>query len=310
MTILNQLIDGLTDDEISTSSALRKFLVVGSRLKYEPIKRWVNNELNGFGSVSIKDFPVYRGPLTVPVQVTFAGGFGSVHKHFITEEVVPDERGFRAAGFYIYFSESVAQLEQLSKATDNLSQSWSSSSTAKLEEWSIAGRAPMVPMHGIRSVEKKISPALVRGVVDSIRNTALMLALDLQSDFPEAGEVGGPTVQDREVEKNVSFHFETHIHGGTNTVGMGENVTQNVKIEQGDFEALTRVLKDLGLSQTDRETLVKALDEDGNKPGEAVKRFLSKLGEGALEIGGSIASPGIIAGVKAALSAFTGIPLP
>ncbi len=90
MTILNRLIDGLTDDTISTSGALRKFLVVGSRLKSAPIRHWVNGELNGLGDLPLDEYPIYRGPIQVPVEVLFAGPFGSWQKHFITKEVVPD----------------------------------------------------------------------------------------------------------------------------------------------------------------------------------------------------------------------------
>nr|WP_176705809.1 hypothetical protein [Arthrobacter sp.]AXV46399.1 hypothetical protein pA40H2_p43 [Arthrobacter sp.] len=310
MTILNQLIDGLTDDSISTSNALRKFLVVGKRLKYEPITSWVNSELNGFTHVPLDDYPTYRGPFKVPVEVVFAGSFGSEQKHFITEEVVPDERGFRAANFYMYFSEPVAELEQLAQSTGHFSQSWSTTAASQLQKWSDEGRAPKVPMHGVRSVEKRISAPLIRGVIDSVRNKALLLALDLQADFPDAGEFGGPTVQDKEVEKNVNYHFETHIHGGTNTVGMGEKVTQNVKIDQGDSKALMLALEKLGLAQEDRAALGEAIAKDGNKPGEAIKEFLTRLGTGAIKIGGAVATPGVVLSVKAAITAFTGIPIP
>ncbi|MDQ6739156.1 MAG: hypothetical protein M3021_01975 [Actinomycetota bacterium] len=85
-------------------------------------------------------------------------------------------------------------------------------------------------MHELHSVDRLITPASLHGIIDGVGNEALMLALDLQADLPDAGEVGGPTTQDKDVEKTVSFHFETHINGGTNTVGMGENVTQNVQI--------------------------------------------------------------------------------
>jgi hypothetical protein len=310
VTVLNQLIDGLTDDTISTSSALRKFLVIGSRLKSDPITRWVNGELNGLGDLPLDAYPIYRGPIEVPVEVVFTGPAGLWQKHRITQEVVPDDGGFRAANFYVYFSEPIAELEQLAQSEGYISQSWPTSAVGQLQRWSEQERAPQVEMHGVHSVERRISTALLRGVIDSVRNKALMLALDLEADVPDAGEVGGPTVQDKEVEHSVKFHFETHIHGGTNTVGMGGKVTQSVKIAQGDSDALMLALQKLGLAPEDRASLGEAIAKDGNRPGEAIKEFLTKLGSGAIKIGGAVATPGVTEGVKAAITAFTGIPLP
>jgi hypothetical protein len=309
VTILNQLIDGLADDALSTSSTLRKFLIVGSRLKSGAITEWVNGELNGLGKLPVEQYPIYRGPLQAPVEVLFTGPFGSWQKHFISREAVPDDGGFRAAHFDIYFNESIAELEQLAQSDGDLRQVWPTLAVAKLEQWSQEGRAPRVEMHGIHSVEKRISRPMIHGVIDAVRNKALMLALDLQADFPDAGEMGGPTVQDQEVGKVVKYHFETHIHGGTNTVGMGENVTQNVNITQGDSEALMVALEKLGLGLEDRKSLGEALEKDGNKPGNAVKDFLAKLATGAIKIAGTAATEPAIAAVKIAITGFTGIPV-
>lgn len=321
VTILNQLIDGLADDSHSTSSALRKFLIVGSRLKSATLRDWVNGELSGLGKLPIEQYPSYRGPLRAPVEVMFTGPYGSWQKHFISREVVPDDGGFRQAHFDIYFNESIAELEQLAQSDSDPRQVWPTSAVAKLEQWSQEGRAPRVEMHGIHSVEKIITRPMIHGVIDAVRNKALMLALDLQSDFPDAGELGGPTVQDKEVGNVVKYHFETHIHGGTNTVGQGENitqavtvgqgknVTQNVTVNQGDSEALMLALEKLGLALEDRKELGEALEKDGDKPGSAVKEFLAKLAKGAIKIAGAVATEPAIAAVKLAITGFTGVPL-
>ena len=310
MTILDQLIDGLTEDSISTSNALRKFLVVGSRLQSEPIKAWVNGELNGYGKTPLEQYPSYRGPLSTPVQVLFAGPFQSWQNYYLAEHEVPDEGEFRKAFFYIYLNQSLAALEEMTRAEDSLGTPWPTNAVMQLRRWSSEQRAPHMEMYEVHSAKQLVSKPLLHGVIDAVRNKALQLALDLQADVPDAGQSGGPTVQNKEVERKVSFHFETHIHGGTNTVGMGENVTQNVAIKQGDSEALMLALEKLGLAQQDRQSLGEALQKDGNKPGHAVKDFLSKLGVGLIKIGGEVATQPAIAAVKTAITAFTGVPLP
>ncbi|UKA52230.1 hypothetical protein LFT48_22005 (plasmid) [Arthrobacter sp. FW305-123] len=322
MTILNQLIDGLADDSTSTSSALRKFLVVGSRLKSETIKEWVQRELNGLGELPLEEYPSYRGPLKAPVEAMFTGPYGSWQKHFISREVVPDDGGFRSAHFDVYFNESLAELEHLAQSEGDPRQAWPTLAVARLEQWSQEGRAPRVEMHGIHSVEKIVTRPMLHGVIDAVRNKALMLALDLQASFPDAGEIGGPTVQNKEVGNVVKYSFQTNFYGGTNTVGQGENVTQNVTVgqgetvtqhvtvNQGDSDALMFALEKLGLALEDRTALSEALEQDGNKPGNAVKDFLGKLAAGAVKVAGAVASEPAIAAVKMAITGFTGIPVP
>lgn len=310
MTILDQLIDGLTEDSLSTSNALRKFLVVGSRLQSEPIKEWVNGELNGYGTTPVERYPSYRGPLSTPVEVLFVGPFNSSQKYYLAAHEVPDEREFRQAFFYVYLNQSLASLEEMTRSKEPMGSPWPTTAVMQLRRWSNELKAPNLEMHEVHSAKQLVSKPLLHGVIDAVRNKALQLALDLQADVPDAGESGGPTVQNKEVERKVSFHFETHIHGGTNTVGMGENVTQNVAIKQGDSEALMVALEKLGLAQQERQSLREALQKDGNKPGQAVKDFLSKLGAGLIKIGGDAATQPAIAAVKTMITAFTGVPVP
>lgn len=322
MTTLDALINGLTDDAVTTSNALRKVLVVGKRLRSSAIVDWANHELNGFGNLPVQQFPSYRGPLQAPVEVLFVGYGGSWAKHFITRESVPDDGGFRKAYFDVYFNEPIAELENLSRAERDASQRWPTDAVAQLQRWSEEGRAPQMEMHGIHSVEKIIPRSMLHGVIDSVRNKALMLALDLQDEFPQAGEVGGPTVDDTKVGQVVNLHFNNTFHGGTNsvaqgenvnqtvTVGQGESVNQTVTVQQGDSEALMLALEKIGLALEDRQALGEALEKDGNKPGNAVMDFLKKLGTGVIKIAGTAAANPAITMVKAAITGFTGIPIP
>lgn len=322
MTILDQLIDGLTEDSLSTSNALRKFLVVGSRLQSGPIKEWVRSELNGYGDTSIDQYPSYRGPLHTPVSVLFAGPFQSSQTYYLDEHEVPDEREFRQAFFYIYLNQSLASLEEMTRSEEPMGRPWPTNAVMQLRRWSNELKAPRLEMYEVHSAKQLVSKPLLHGVIDAVRNKALQLALDLQADFPDAGETNGPTVQDKEVGNIVKYHFETHIHGGTNTVGQGENVTQTVTVgqgehvtqtvtvNQGDSAALMLALEKLGLGLEDRNALGEALEQDGNKPGNAVKEILGKIATGAIKIAGEVATGPVLAGVKLAITGFTGIPIP
>ena len=309
---MDEVIAGATDSGVSTSNLLRKVLVLGRRLKSPELAEWTNGELNGFNGRPLEDFPSYRGPLTIPVQVEFAGPQGFSVKHYISEESVPNDGGFRDAQFRLYLDQPLAELETLSQADRDLMQAWPSRAVGQFQKWGAEGKAPSVPYCGVFSAHKVITRAMLEGVVHTVRNKALDLALDLQDHFPDAGEVNGPSIQDPEVRNIVNNYYQANIHGGTNTVGMGENVTQNVTVSQGDTAGLMDALERLGLAKADQEHLLAAIEQDkkdGNGPGNAVWAFLGKVGAGVVRFGGEIAKPYVAAAVKTAFSGFFGVPI-
>lgn len=310
---MNEVIAGATDSAVTTSNLLRKVLVLARRLQSPELAEWTNGELNGFSGRPLEEFPSYRGPLTIPVQVEFAGPGGSMVKHYISEESVPNDGGFRDAQFRIYLDQPLAELETLSQADRDLMQAWPTRAVGQLQTWSSERRAPSVPYYGVFSAHKLITRAMLEGVVHTVRNKALDLALDLQENFPDAGEINGPSIQDPEVRSVVNNYYQANIHGGTNTVGMGENVTQNVTVTQGDTAALMDALDRLGLAKADQDQLKAAIEEDkkeGDGPGNAVWAFLGKVGAGVIKFGGEMAKPQVVEAIKTALSGFFGVSIP
>lgn len=313
MTILDDVIAGATDDSVSTSNLLRKLLVVGKRLDSEELVTWAKSEMNGYER-HLNVLPAYRGPIEVPVRVTFSGPMGSMVRHSVSQESVPDEpSGFRKGNFNVALSQPLAELEALAGGEDDATSTWSSSAIGQFQKWGAEERAPHVYLHGVYVVEKIIPRSLLRGVVDTVRDSALDLALGLQCELPDAGEVNGPTTHDPKVRTIVTNNYHTHIHGDSNTVGVGESVTQYVTVTQGDATGLLSELNSLGLADADRQILEEAIEEDSQNgidaPGNAIWAFLGKLGAGVVKLGGEVAKPAAIASAKAAIGSYLGVEI-
>jgi hypothetical protein len=75
LKLLDDIIDGTTDDSVSLVSLLRKCLVFADKLKNEKLKKWVLAELNGYDD----GLPDYR-VLGVNAVGLVLGPFGSVIK--------------------------------------------------------------------------------------------------------------------------------------------------------------------------------------------------------------------------------------
>ncbi|WP_211878240.1 AbiTii domain-containing protein [Pseudarthrobacter albicanus] len=310
MTLLDELIIGATDDTVSTSNLLRKMLVLGYSLEAAALQTWAQKELNGYGTTPVEEYPAYRGPIKVPVEVTFSGPVGSWYKHYVSPEAVPDEQGFRAANFYSFFNQPVAELEKLSQAETNLHQAWPISAANQLENWGKEGRAPRMEYCGVYSASKIISPQLIHGITETIRNKALMFSLELRQTLPGAGQPAGPTVKDPNIRSIVTWNINQNIYGGTNTVGVGETLTQNVNISQGDTGALLEALKGLGLNGEDQAALRVDLEAvDGTSKDQKAKNFLNKLQDGLIKLSGAAATPILVSTAKTAFTAWSGIPI-
>src|SRR5690606_20718546 len=93
--------------------------------------------------------------------------------------------------------------------------------------WIDEGKVPFLEYWGVYSATKSVSPSTLQGILDIVRTKALELALDLQYEFPDAGEVGGPTIEEPAVQAAVT-HITNNIYGSVTGLAQGNNVRQKV----------------------------------------------------------------------------------
>jgi hypothetical protein len=310
-TLLDKVIAGAIEDTLSTGALLRHMLMLGSRLKSEELLRWSTDELNGYSQRDLDEFPSYRGPLRPAVV---AQGVGESdyqlprHKSWRVEgrDIPREHRGNMLS---VYLHHPLAELEKMASRDEPIKIAWSNTQVSRYNRLRKQGEANGPDGYKAEIVLMNVPPSTVHGIVDTIRTRALMFALKLQTDYPDAGEINGPTTETQKVRETVTNNFHTTIYGGNNTVANGENITQNVQINQGDTTALLDFFKTQGLDEAGQTELSEALKADGDKPGSAVTRFLERLGSGAIKLGTAVASPVAFELGKAALSSYFGVPL-
>lgn len=310
MSLLDRVVDGASNDTVSTGNLLRQVITLGHRMKSPELVSWAMNELNGYSETQIDELPDYRGPLLVPVQVFASGYFRSSKKYLLNKEDVPDEGHFRKVHFNVWLNQPLAELERLAALDEDPGQAWPNQAVGQYVTWCQEDRAVHFPDFNALSVRKIIPRTMLHGIIDSVRTRALLFALDIQTEFPDAGEPNGPTTDTPKVRDAVTYNINNHIYGGTNTVANGENNTQNVQINQGDTQALLDFFKNQGLDEAGEAELQAAIKEDGDKPGGGVSTFIQKLTAGTIKLGGAVATPALIAAAKVGLGLFFGVPIP
>ncbi len=269
MSLLREIQQGATDRTVRLADLLRKCLILAKRLQHEPLAKWAEQELNGYGEVD--SLPSYRRR-----EVNVVGDFENPAWRR-TNVPIPSlsiEEGDRELLFSMCFMDGVAHYEALLASTeDRFTGPWPADYVALYATSIMEG-------YHLTGARRVLNRGTIEGMLDQVRNRILSFALEIEKENPEAGEAqpgGDPPVAPEKVQQS----FVTHIYGGTNIVASGsQNVISDVKqVAAGDWKSLVEELKNLGVADTDIEALQTAIDEDwhGEQPGPAVKGWLGDI---------------------------------
>ncbi len=268
-----------TSESSNVTDLLRKCLVVSKKLKLPDFEKWVNSELNGYDTPA--DVPKYRiinctlhlnNPYNglIPLHIEDA----EIEKYFTSIPIV----------------QSVGSLKALlDKHVDGyLNLPFSGEDAAYIN--SNTGGYNLPPI-------RRASVSLVHGILDSIRNKILQVALG----FEEAGIIGeGMSFSSDEKKqadglKNITIENFQGVLG--NVTDSTVNQTNTIKIEKNNFESLAKHLKDdLGVEFSDIGNLQNAIEEDakvispdngsyGAKVSEWIGYMVGKAASGTWSVG-------------------------
>jgi hypothetical protein len=176
--LLQEIRDGAVDGKTDISTVLRKSLVLATKLDHEGFKTWVEKELNGYGPND--ELPPYR-VLHVQSLGDFVGPFHSVARGLpIPPKNVPEK--FRKVATTMSLTDTVAGLSTLLREReDELIAPWPADLTAVLADKFYEG------MNLVRAW-RVVPRNLVAGVIDTVRNRLLGFVLEIEKQYPEAGE--------------------------------------------------------------------------------------------------------------------------
>ncbi|MFJ8895203.1 hypothetical protein ACIRCZ_11485 [Leifsonia sp. NPDC102414] len=294
MTLLDDILTASTDAGVATPDLLRKVQIVARRLGATEVENWVRDELGGYPDGAA--VPAYRVQNT-NVTGVYAGPFRSFMKHPLT--VVP--RGM-AEWWRVTLREPIIEIQSLTEGDQDPERPWPSNVVQQYEESGVF----QMEHHGLFSASNVLTTSSLRGVVDAVRSKAMEFALDLQAQFPDAGAVGGPTVNDPDVAK-VVYNITNNITGNGTNIAAGENVRQRSTVTQGDEAALRAEAAALGLPPERVDEFVAALRDERSVDGPRTSGLIARVGAGAINLSGNIAANLAATGLIALGRAFLGL---
>lgn len=264
MTLLRDIETAAVDSAIPLPDLLRKCKVLAQRLKHSELATWTSHELNGYPDNV--DVPDYRCLSPGPSLGHFVGSFGrqlrnaplpttSLPKRF--QELV-GERKFR---------QPVGTLVGMLEAKEGtLMWKWPAELVTYMSHRYYEDFA-LVDAFQI------ITPAGIKGILDTIRTRILEFTLAIQTDDPDAGEAL-PNAPPPLPAQRLNQYFHTTIIGGQAnlgnmgpaTIGHGNVATGKYSPGAGD-DALKSILQQL---RTETQSLP---DDDQNEALDAIAKI-------------------------------------
>lgn len=279
MTLLDEIISASTSGAVSSADLLRKVRIAAYRLGAEEIARWAKQELDGYGADD--QLPGYRIQVS-GVTGIFTGPFRSQITHTLSVTPAGMEKWFT-----VELREPLMELQSLSELKQDPSREWPAPVVARYE----ASGVFRMDMHGLFAARNVITRQSLKGIIDTVKTRAMDFALELQSDFPEAGSVDGPTVKSEPALAQTINNITNNITGhGSNVAIASTDVRQRSVVKQGDTVALKREVEALGLSASDADAFIDAVSSDRSIEGGKVTTFLERVRSGAIGLAASVSS--------------------
>lgn len=283
MTLLDDIIAEALDDAVSTTSLLRKIVVVAHNLDAESLGAWARGELNGYEEVS--QLPAYRANIKTPVVGHWSGFHQSTARQPVSPAGVPAEA--RAPLFTVQMIQSVTELEDLAGADADPGVAWDPQHVGFYNTWIDQGLVPHLEGFNLVSARRVIPRSFIKGVLNTVRNKALDLALELQRANPQAGTLNGPTVAEPPIASAV-VNVTNNIFGNSNNIAVGDASQQHTSVVANDVESLVRAARALGLEEDGLDALRDAAGAPVANRSDRLGEVLARVRAGAFTLAAGV----------------------
>ncbi|WP_143758375.1 hypothetical protein [Corynebacterium efficiens] len=216
--MLQKVIESLADSETSLEEGLRQLLVVAYRTQSDPLKEWLQGELNGYDRED--SLPHYRQNFRGRIQLTFVG-WGPTYKtvYFISSDIPEELRWWEEKG--LAFPQSVTELEALSSGPEDPGIKMPNSWVARYQVLEEEGKATSYTGMTLEEAQIIFPRTIVLALLGNIRNQSLQMALELEAVSPDVGNLSEMTEEQTEAAKQVINVFISTMTGDMNTTQDG-----------------------------------------------------------------------------------------
>jgi hypothetical protein len=252
MSLVENIRTAAMGSAVPLDEVLRQCLVLAARLKYEPFRIWVIQELNGYPPDA--ELPSYRS-IRVQIQFNAISLAWKANKQSVPPGVFPPELAKKATA--VDLPSGVAQIEAWAENRDGVRLSLPGDVYHHL--------ANCVQNGELTSAWYAVSGEALRGVLSTIRTRIVEFTLEIEEAFPNLEDV--PPGPGEATTEKVAHIFNVTVLGAGNVVNLGggsgfiQNVQQHVAI--GDLESLKAFLREQGIESAELVELDEVIKNAG-----------------------------------------------
>lgn len=291
MSLLREIQNDATSNDAPVTVLLRRCLILATRLQHQPLKEWTALEMNGYPANAV--LPPYRPQVRCQVLGNFAGPFGSEARNMsLPESPIPEQ--LRGRLFRVEIREGVAQIEALVASGESQFQMpWPADVVAAYQD----DFMEMLTLVGARQV---VPATLFAGVLSGIRDRIVQFALEIEEVNPDAGEAAPGEAPIEEGRINQIFN-QTFFGDNTALAVAGGGTVHQTQAVQINTTAVREAADVFGISETAREELVLAIEEDGGVAASKTAAWVERLKEGAIAVGSGVTTQTAVAALLGVL---------
>lgn len=306
MTIIEHIIDELSDSEKSLTNPLLKTKVLATRIGNEELMKWVNDELSGYKE---NELPPYR--LGKPhITCTMQQGFNTYEN--VPLPLMAFEKKFIDGLLKFRFNDGIQTLENQERENRNGSiyKDFGPDVCAYMTEKAIEAGQTFT----IYTMRLIVHVSQITQVLAEVRAKLLDFMLKLEKEVPNLDELikNKLDVKEKLNEKIEKIYHQTIINtsgfGNTITAGEGNSITSNINITQGSLHDLKRELEKNSVPVENIEELIQIVQEEepnretkkfGAKANNWIQKMVSKTLDGTWQIGTGAAGGLLVELIKA-----------
>lgn len=298
--LIDDIVQELTKKDCDLPSALLKTKVLAHKLKLQPLKTWVNYELDGYPNHdALPKYRKYNGEVVGQMSNgAWMHNNKSIPLFHLKDEI---QKSMEEMDFY----NGIASLLETAQSANGQALSRRIPSEGLMV---INHELPVNGMYQVVSASTQISSSVIQDILNNVKSRLLEFLLELEDQF----EINPKPADIVEKKDEVNRIFIDKIGDGA-TFSFGDKNTQNVSntIVTGDFSLLEKALKGNGVEDSDISELSKIINNDPvdtkkkeyKKPlNNWMKKMIDKSVDGSWDVG--VAASGQIIGT--ALQKFFG----
>jgi hypothetical protein len=286
MTIIEQIIEELSDSDKSLTNPLLKTKILASRIGNKELMDWTNKELSGY---SVEELPDYRYGKS-NLMCTMHQGFNVQENVPLPLMVFPKE--FVKEMIRFRFEESVQTLESLEKENKNgmIYKEFGPDMCAMLTKMALQSGQNFT----ISNLRVIVHVGQITQALAVIRSILLDFMLKLEQELPNLDDIlkNKLLIKENVNEKIEKIYNQTIINasgtGNTITTGDYNRIKSKVVINKGNLEELQEELRKYKISEEDISEIseiveVEEPDYDNSRFGVKVNNWIQKMISKTLE---------------------------